>query len=456
MQNRGIVRFASRDMQLYREQPKVDAPDPGHADPKPYVLRGLIGIMILCGGFGTWAALAPLDSGVVTSGTLIVDGKRRKIQHSDGGVIRKLLVKEGDRVRTGQTLIQLDQTRAQATNDVLQGAYDAARAEEARLIAERDQLDDIPFPIDLVDRREQPEVSKILHGQLKLFEAGQDALVGRTEILNKQIEQSNEEIEGLRGEQISKERQIDLLQEELEGLRRLLKDGLTEKGRVLALERERERLIGDLRSIAASIVSIEKAIGETELEIIQLRKEHLEEISEALRDNQASLRDSREQLADAANVLDQIEIRAPIDGIVVNMQANTIGGVIAAGDTVLELVPVDEKLVVEAHVLPGDIDLVRTGQSANVLFSGFESANTPVLEGQVKQVSADRLVDEVTGDPFYEAAITIADSEIDRLGSARVLSAGMPADVMIVAGERTMFQYLFKPIKLAFQRSLQE
>ena len=263
-------------------------------------------------------------------------------------------------------------------------------------------------------------------------------------------------LKGLRGERTSKERQIGLLQEELKGLRTLLDEGLTEKRLVLALEREQEQLNGDLSSLAAEIVRIEKSISETELESIQLRKERLEEIGEALRDNQASLRDSREQLADAANILDKIEIRAPTDGIVVNMQANTIGGVIAAGDTILDLVPIDEKLVVETRVLPGDIDLVHTGQSANVLFTGFESASTPVLKGEVGRVSADRLIDDVTGDPFYEAAVTISDEEIDRLGAEQTLGAGMPADVMIVAGERTMLEYLLKPIKLAFRRSLQE
>ena len=456
MQDKNIVSAASSDMPVHLESQKAEMPQSHYLSPRPYVLRGLIGVAILCGGFGTWAAFAPLDSGVVTNGTLIVDGKRRKIQHSDGGVIRELLIKEGDQVLQGQVLIRLDQTRAQASNDVLQGAFDTARAEEARLTAERDQLGRIPFPDDLLARKNQPEITKILHNQIKLFEAGQDASVGRTRILEKQIEQSKEQIKGLRGEETSKERQISLLQEELNGLRTLLDEGLTEKRLVLALEREQEQLNGDLSSLATEIVRIEKSISETELESIQLRKERLEKIGEALRDNQASLRDSREQLADAANILDKIEIRAPTDGVVVSMQANTIGGVIAAGDTILDLVPIDERLVVETRVLPGDIDLVHTGQSANVLFTGFESASTPVLKGEVGRVSADRLIDDVTGDPFYEAAVTISDAEIDRLGAERTLGAGMPADVMIVAGERTMLEYLLKPIKLAFRRSLQE
>ncbi|MGI9500828.1 MAG: HlyD family type I secretion periplasmic adaptor subunit [Geminicoccaceae bacterium] len=425
-------------------------------DPQRYVRRGITVITVLLGGFGGWAAIAPLDSGVVAPGAVIVDGRRRLVQHQEGGVIDQLQVSEGDRVKRDQVLLRLDQTRAGAAYDILQGAYDAALAEEARLIAERDGLNDIAFPSDLTERAGRPEVVEVLEGQRKLFQARQTSLVGQRNILGQQIEQSKKEIEGLTAERASKTKQVALLNDELQGLRELLAEGLAQKTRVLAVERELEQSIGDGSSLDASIARIGTAIGEKELEGLQLQKNLQEQIATELRDTRARLLDSKERLGNARHVLDQIEVRAPIDGIVVNLQANTEGGVIGAGDVIMELVPTNEKLVVDARVAPSDIDLVRPGQRTNVLFTAFDVASTPTLTGEVTHVSADRLVDDQSGQPFYQATVAVSDSEIARLGEGQDLYAGMPADVIIVAGESTMLDYLIRPIRLSFQRAWQE
>ena len=425
-------------------------------DPQRYARRGTIIILVLFGGFGSWAAFAPLDSGVVAPGAVIVDGRRRVVQHPEGGVIEELKITEGDSVTRDQVLLRLDQTRAGATYDILQGAYDVSLAEESRLIAERDGLPDIAFPTDLLERAEQPEVLEILEGQRKLFATRQGSLIGQSGILAQQVEQSQKEIEGLRAERESKTKQMALLKNELEGLRELLAEGLTQKTRVLALERELEQLSGEGGSIDAGIARIGSTISEKELEMLQLQKDQQEKIATELRDTRARLLDNKERLGDARHVLDQIEVRAPIDGVVVNLQANTEGGVIGPGDVIMELVPTEEKLVVDARVAPSDIDLVHLGQRTNVLFTAFDVASTPTLTGEVTHVSADRLVDDLSGQPFYQATVAVPEEEIARLGEGQDLYAGMPADVIIVAGESTMLGYLMRPIKLSFQRAWQE
>ncbi len=430
--------------------------DQSKFDPMRYARRGMVVVVVLVGGFGSWAATAPLDSGVIAAGTVIVDGHRRLVQHQEGGVIERLSISEGDHVARGQVLLRLDQTSAGATYDILQGAYDAALAERARLNAERDDLGEIAFPDEITRRAGQPEVQRIVDGQIKLFSTRIASLEGQEKILAQQIEQSRQEIVGLSAERVSKDKQVLLLQDELEGLRELLKDGLTQKTRVLALERELQRLIGEGSSIDASIAGIENSISEKELEILQVRKDQQEQVATDLRDTQARLLDSRERLGDARHVLDQIEVRAPIDGIVVNLKANTEGGVIGAGDVIMELVPTNEQLVVDARVAPSDIDLIHQDMNANVIFTAFEIGSTPTLSGRVMHISADRLVDDLSGQPFYQATIEVPETEIARLGQDRRLTAGMPADVIIVAGERTMLQYLLHPIRRSFRRAWQE
>ena len=430
--------------------------DDERSDLKPFAIRGMILLVLLFGGFGSWAAIAPLDSGLVAPGVLIVDGRRRLVQHQEGGVIEKLMVSEGDHVALGQELLFLDQTRSKAIHDIVQGSYYAALAEEARLIAERDSLPTVAFPAALLNNADNQEIRTILDGQIKLFLTRRTSLTGQTGILLEQIEQSKKEIDSLSAERASKSKQQSLLDGELEGLRGLLAEGLTQKTRVLALERQREELVGEVNSLEAEIAKIENSINEKDLGIVQLEKGFQEQIAGELRDIQAQIRDSSERLADAQQVLDRVAIRAPIAGIVVNLRANTDGGVIGPGQVIMELVPTDEELVVDVRLSPSDIDLVRLGQSANVLFTAFDLASTPTLAGELTHISADRLVDDVTGQPFYQATIAISDSEISRLGENQRLHAGMPADVIIVAGERTMLEYLLRPIKLSFQRGWKE
>ncbi|MGI9506650.1 MAG: HlyD family type I secretion periplasmic adaptor subunit [Geminicoccaceae bacterium] len=452
----GVVGKEVESEIVRQETPPEEEAFTAQFDPQRYVRRGITVIVVLFGGFGSWAAIAPLDSGVVAPGAVIVDGRRRVVQHPEGGVIEQLQIAEGESVTRGQVLLRLDQSRAGATYEILQGAYDAALAEESRLIAERDGLPEIVFPSDLQERVEQPEVLKIFESQRKLLAARQGSLIGQNGILAQQVEQARKEIEGLKAERESKSKQMGLLEDELEGLRELLAEGLTQKTRVLALERELEQTSGEGSSIDAEIARIGSVISEKELEMLQLQKDQQEKVATELRDTRARLLDSKERLGDARHVLDQIEVRAPIDGVVVNLQANTEGGVIGPGDVIMELVPTDEDLVVDARVSPSDIDLVRLGQRTNVLFTAFDVASTPTLSGEVTHVSADRLVDDLSGQPFYQATIAVPDKEIARLGEGQDLYAGMPADVIIVAGENTMLDYLIRPIKLSFQRAWQE
>lgn len=425
--------------------------------PRPFLIKGLLVVGVVFGGFGTWAATAPLDSGVVAPGVVIVDGQRKQIQHPEGGVIRAILVKAGDRITAGQVLVRLDPTAAEASWGVARIAHDNALAEEARLLAELEGRSAPRFPPELDLRAVDPEVAKILDAQRHLFAARRASLAGETAILEAQIEQSNDEIAGLRANQESVGRQIVLVREELEGQQFLLAKGLTKKTRVLELEKEHERLRGVGGTTKAQIAEIESRIGEKQLQIMQERKAFREDVVAQLRDARATVLDQRERLDAAAHVLEQAELRAPVDGVVVNLQTHTEGGVVASGEVIMELVPEGDELVIDARVPLSDIDSVSVGQRANILLPAFQQITTPTLHGDVTHVSADRIVPQ-DGDqpPYYRAYVNVPKEELARLGDGRRLQAGMAADVIITTGERTVLEYLLRPIMLNFARAWRE
>lgn len=425
------------------------------SDSRPFIIRGMLVLGIAFGGFGTWSVAAPLDSGVIAPGTVIVDGRRKKVQHQQGGVVDALLVREGDRVTEGQVLLRLDPTRARVSENIQQGAYDASRAEEARLNAELNSAATLEFPPDLMAKASDPRIAKLLDGQRRLFIARRTALFGQTEILKNQIEQSRKEIAGLEAESRANVELIGLLREETGRLQQLLTKGLTERSRVFALERELRRLSGQQGAKLAAIARIEKAISKIELEIIQTHNTNRERIVGELRELHTRLHDSKERLADAEYVADKTAVRAPVDGTVVNLQVHTRGGVVGPGDLIMELVPADEQLIVDARIAPSDIDLVTNGRAANILFPVF-SQSAPTLKGIVTHISADRLTDANTGEPYYEAHINIPDAEIGRLNDNEKLVAGMPAEVIVVTGERTVLDYLLQPLAQSFRRAWQE
>lgn len=419
------------------------------------IALGAITILVAFGGFGTWAALAPLSSAAIAPGVVTVDSNHKKVQHLEGGIIKMLLVRDGDTVEAGDVLVQLDETQPQASLAILQTKYDAARALEARLLAERDDAAEIEFADDLLKRRSNPNIAELLSGQETLFEARRNALKGETIILESRIEQLKNDIVGVRAQQKAKEHQIELVEDEARSLRKLLKKGYVGKPRYLELEREVARLEGERGEHISEIAHANTKIGETKLQIIQLRRELQEKVADELRSIQAEILDLKERIRAAQHVLEHIEIRAPVSGSVVGMAVHTVGGVIKAGETVLDIVPAGDRLIIEARVQPQDIDNVRIGQEANIRFTAFKRRNTPSLVGHVSYISADRIVDSRTGEAYYKARLAVSDSEVARLGDKH-LQPGMPAEVMIKTGEGTAIEYLARPFLDSLERAWRE
>ncbi|MEM9878911.1 MAG: HlyD family type I secretion periplasmic adaptor subunit [Pseudomonadota bacterium] len=419
------------------------------------VMLGLVIILTAFGGFGTWAAVAQIASAVVSQGTVKVFTNRKKVQSLEGGVVTALNIKNGDYVQTGDVLLTLDRTRAAASHQIIQGNYDTTRASIARLNAERDQRDAIMFPGDLRSRANAPAVAEILASQEKMFRARQETYFGEVAMVEERIGQLREEIRGLEKQATAKQKQIQLIEDELAGLYELLEKGYTARTRVLALEREASSLEGEAGEHIASIARAKRAISEAELEILQLRKARIEQIVIELQDQETQLFDLEERLGAASYTLEQTDLRATSSGYVVGLAVHTVGGVVQPGETVLEIVPHDDDLIVEAKVQPIDIDSVQLGLDADVQFTAFSQRSTPKLSGKVIYVSADSMVEPNRDLPFYIARISVPEQEVARLGENPLLP-GMPADVLIKTGSRTPLTYFLKPIKDSMNKAWRE
>lgn len=422
---------------------------------RPSILFGLFVILVAFCGFGVWAAMASIASAVIAPGTVTVDSNRKKIQHLEGGVVKDLLVRDGNEVEEGDVLIRLDENRPQAALSILQSRYDSARATEGRLLAEQQDLQEISFPEQLLMRSSDIKVAEILAGQLQLFEARRNSRKGEAEILENRIIQLQDDVKGIEAQQRAKGRQISLVKEEKDSIKDLLDKGYSDRPRFLALERESARLEGERGELISDIARTNTRIGETRLEMIQLRKNFLEQVVTELRSIGADVADLEEQIDAARHTLEHIEIRSPVDGVVVGMGVHTVGGVIRSGETILEVVPMNDQLIIEVRVQPQDIDNVAIGLQAGVQFTAFKQRTTPRLQGEVIYLSADRFVDERTGEAYYLARIRVTEEEVKRLGDQR-LQPGMPAEIMIRTGERTAFQYLVQPFADSLEKAWRE
>lgn len=427
---------------------------PPPSDPRGWIIAGFTTILVAFGGFGTWAAYATLDSAAIAPGIVVVETERKSVQHLEGGLVKQILVRDGDRVVKDDVLIRLEDTHAKAMYDIVRSELDGALAEESRLVAERDGADDIAFPPDLAARSRASKVRKALTGQRNLFTARRNALRGQVAILEKSIAQYREEIEGLRSQQAAREQQLTILADELQGLRKLLKQGNVPRNEVLAYERRIAELSGEKGRFMADVSRAEQGIAEARLRIGQLQKTSLEEVVAELRDIQERIFGLEERLVAAKDVLGRTEIRAPSSGVVMGMQAHTTGGVVAPAQEILQVVPVGDRLVVEARVDPIDIDDVAIGQEATVRLTAFKMRSTPIIVGTLINLSADRLVDEHSGAPYYLARIEVSKEELASLGNLE-LQPGMPVEALIRTGARTALGYMLSPltenIDLAFR-----
>jgi HlyD family secretion protein len=426
-----------------------------NADHRRYARLGYGAIAMVFGGFGIWAALAPLDRAAIAPGQVAVESDRKAVQHLEGGIIREILVKDTQLVKEGDVLFRLQPTQAQANTDLLRKQLDAALALEARLNAEKTGADTVVFPETVLARMSIPETATAVADQRRQFSERRASLQNQIDILNKQIEQKRQDMSGRKQQRASLVTQVESYTKQMKAVEPLVVKGYYARNQFAALERERARLQGDLALAESDIARTSKTIEETQLQIGQTRQKFDEDVSQQLADDRAKISDMREKLVIAEDVLKRVDVVAQRSGIVLGLKVHTIGAVVKPGDTLAEIVPVNENLEVMARVAPVDIDTVAIGQKAEVRFPNFSSRRTPTILGQVASVAADAVEDQTTHQSYYSTRVVIDYKTIAPELAQKILP-GMQADVLISTGERTMFQYLTGPMLNAFAKTGRE
>ena len=416
------------------------APGPGV---RMLVLSGLVVVASMVAGLAAWSMLAPLESAAVAPGSVSVEFNRKTIKHLEGGIVRRILVTEGQKVSAGQLLIELDTTQARAQLELLRGQRAAAEARYVRLVTERDGGGRIRFPDWLERKRGESHIADIIGRQDGIFSARRAAMASQTAILTTRIGQLDEEIKGLDGQIAASRSGIAILGEELTIVAGLLNKGLARRPRLLELRRMETERLSDLAKAISAVARAGQRIGETRLQIGDLQVVRNAEITQEMREVQTELLELGERLRVAEDTLTRSRITAPLDGTVVGLQVHTVGGVVGPAEPLVHIVPSDEKLIIEAQIDPIDIDVVRTGLTARIDLTPFNSRHSGAITGTVASVSADSLVDENSGRGYYLVRIEIDDN--DPAAQAVTLRPGMPAQVMIITGRHTIMHYPSNP-----------
>ncbi|MFL5055211.1 MAG: HlyD family type I secretion periplasmic adaptor subunit [Microvirga sp.] len=428
------------------------AQSPAQRSIRSHLLGGLAVVALLAGGVGGLAATTELSGAVIAPGSLVVDSNVKKVQHPTGGVVGELRARDGDKVKAGDIVVRLDETITQANLAIVVKSLNELQSRLARLEAERDNVDTVVFPAELLARAGDPELARSMTGERNLFEFRKSARAGQKAQLRERIAQLKEEIQGLTGQVAAKKRETELIGQELEGVRDLWRKNLVQIQRVTALERDAARLEGERGQLIASTAQAKGKISEIELQILQIDQDLRSEVAKDLREVQGKIAELVERKVAAEDQLKRIDIRAPQNGMVHQSTVHTVGGVITPGEAIMLIVPEADALTVEAKLAPQDIDQVRVGQTAALRFSAFSQRTTPELDGVVSRVSADLTTDQRTGAAYYVVRITLSDSEIARLEGLRLVP-GMPVEAFIRTGERTVLSYVMKPFTDQITRS---
>ena len=420
-------------------------------------LRIALAAIVLIGGTGVaWGLFATLGAAVVTQGTVVVEGNVKKVQHPTGGIIGRLNVREGQRVKAEEIVVRLDDTVTRSSLGIILNEQTAMRARVARLVAERDTQPRISFPDDILARAKlEPDLELVLAGEQQLFVARSTTKAGQILQLNERIKQLHDEIRGLKEQTISAEVQLKIARDELKQLRGLEEKKLVPRPRITTLDREIARNLGVIGELVARVSQSKGKIAETELQILQLAKDTAAEVGKDLRETETKVGELNEKRVSAEDQLKRVDIRAPITGIVHQLNVHTVGGVVSPSEPLMLIVPESDRLIVEAHINPQDIDQVHVGQDVRARFSAFNQRTTPELLGTLFRISGDLTRDVQSGMAYYSAGVSVAETELQKLGSLKLLP-GMPAEVYIKTGERSPASYLFKPMTDQMQRAMQE
>ena len=420
-----------------------------------HLVAAIVVVLVLVVGVGGWAATTAISGAVVASGSVVVDSNVKKVQHPTGGIVGELRVHDGDRVHAGEIVVRLDETVTRANLAIVTKGLGELMARKARLESERDGLDTITFPAQLVADEGDPDRAAAMDSERKLFSLRKTARSGQKAQLRERIAQLGEEITGLAAQQNSKAKEIALIERELAGVRELWKQNLVQLTRLTALEREAARLDGERGQLIAAAAQAKGKIAETALQILQIDQDIASDVAKELREVDGKIGEFVERKVAAEDQLKRTDIRAPQDGTVFQLAVHTVGGVITAGDPIMLIVPEADNLSVEVKVNPQDIDQLQLNQKAILRFSAFNIRTTPEIEGTVTRISADTSTDQRTGQSYYTIRIAMPAEQIERLGDVKLLP-GMPVEAFIQTRDRTMLSYLMKPLHDQFLRAFRE
>jgi HlyD family type I secretion membrane fusion protein len=415
----------------------------------------LVVILVAFGGFGGWAAVARLRSAAVAPAVIAVESSRKTVQHPDGGIVRRLLVREGDTVQANQLLIELDDVQMRSKLTANRQQHWAALARQARFQAEFAGDPAVAFPAALLEARAAPQVDELIQQQNELFSSRRTSYLGKHSILERQVAQSRQNIAAMGAQLQSSIEQQRLIQAEIADVRLLLDKGLATRPRLLALQRSAADLKGRQGELEGSIARVQQEVAGRELDIVDLDNQRRSDAARELETVQRELGDLAQQVASTADLVQRSEIRAPVAGRVIGLQMVTLGGVVRAGDPILDIVPRNDELIAEARVQPGDIDTVYVGLPAEIYLLAYKQRDVPSIGATVFHLSADRLTDPRTGDSYYLARLRIDAAELARFEAVQ-LTPGMPAEALIITGERTALEYFLTPIMAGLRRAFRE
>ncbi|MCL6705958.1 HlyD family type I secretion periplasmic adaptor subunit [Pseudomonas sp. R2.Fl] len=419
------------------------------------LVAGLVAVVLLVGGTGSWAAVTDLAGAVVASGHFVVDSYVKKVQHPTGGVVGEILVHEGDTVHAGDVVMRLDATQTRANLAIVTKRLDELTARLSRLEAERDDLEEIRFPDDLLARRDDPDVASTIRSETRLFQFRNEARAGKKAQLRERIAQYEHEIEGLKAQEIAYRDGIEVLDVEIAALNRLREQGAVSDQRLNNLKTQMATFGGERGEKIAYQAQVAGRITETRLQILQVDQDLKTEVGRELREVQAQIGEFVERKVAAEDELKRIDIIAPQSGVVHELSVHTVGGVVSPADPIMLIVPEGDDLALEVQIAPKDIDQIALGHKALLRMSAFNLRTTPELNGHVSRIAADLSRDERTGLSYYLVRLSVPAAELDKLENL-TLVPGMPAEALIETGERTALSYLVKPLTDQLSRAFRE
>jgi HlyD family secretion protein len=420
-----------------------------------HIIAGTVLVVVLVFGLGGWASTAQISGALIAPGQLVVDSNVKKVQHPTGGVVGQLFVRDGDHVKAGDILIRLDETVTRANLAIVTKGLTELYARKARLAAERDGDDVVAAPKEFAGRLDDPDVKEALNSERKLFDLRRQDRLGQKQQLQERIRQLQQQIAGLSAQQDAKDKEIALIEQELKGVRDLYQKNLVQLNRLTSLERDEARVEGERGQLVAAAAEAKGKIAEIELQIIQVDQDLSSDVAKEMRDIDSKIGEYVERKVTAEDQLKRTDIRAPQDGTVFQSTANTVGGVIAAGDPIMLIVPESDNLLVEVKVDPKDIEQIVADQPVLLRFSSLNMRTTPEINGTVVRIAADTTTDQRTGQSYYLVRISMTADEIKRLGDVK-LTPGMPVEAFVQTGERTLMAYLLKPLHDQLMRSFRE